>query len=95
MSTWSIYINRCKEKTMQMKIVDVIKKHLVKNGLVMVAEIEEKNDAAGSSVHWMEALRKKGVEVLYMADPMDENCARQLKRFDGKNMSPGDDWEAT
>ena len=28
----------------------------------------------------------KGLEVLYMVDPVDEYCVRQLKEFDGENL---------
>ena len=31
-------------------------------------------------------MRKKGLEVLYMVDPVDEYCVQQLKEFDGKKL---------
>jgi molecular chaperone HtpG len=35
---------------------------------------------------FVEKLRKKGLEVLYMCDPIDEYCVQQLKEFDGKKL---------
>jgi molecular chaperone HtpG len=29
---------------------------------------------------------QKGLEVVYMVDPVDEYCVRQLKEFDGENL---------
>lgn len=36
---------------------------------------------------FLERLKKKGYEVLYMIDPIDEYCMQQLKEFDGKKMA--------
>merc|ERR1712182_43709 len=41
-----------------------------------------------SSSPFIETLRKKGLEVLYMVDPIDEYCVQQLKEDDGKKPSP-------
>ena len=40
--------------------------------------------AAVSSSQFLENLRKKGLEVLYMVDLIDEYGVHQLKEFDGK-----------
>ncbi|CAJ1405766.1 unnamed protein product [Effrenium voratum] len=41
---------------------------------------------AVSSSPFLETLRKKGIEVIYMTDPVDEYCVQQLKEFDGKKL---------
>merc|ERR1711937_526144 len=41
---------------------------------------------AVSSSPFIETLRKKGLEVIYMVDPVDEYAVQQLKEFDGKKL---------
>merc|ERR1719450_1701722 len=35
---------------------------------------------------FMEAFKKRGLEVLYMVDPIDEHATQQLKEYDGKKL---------
>merc|ERR1711964_614377 len=39
-----------------------------------------------SSSPFIETLRKKGYEVVYMCDPIDEYAVQQLKEYDGKKL---------
>merc|ERR1712139_564842 len=42
--------------------------------------------ASVSSSPFIETLKKKGLEVVYMCDPIDEYCVQQLKEFEGKKL---------
>merc|ERR1719346_309882 len=46
----------------------------------------ESKDAVKSSA-FVERLTKKGFEVLFMTEPIDEYCVQQLKEYDGKQMT--------
>merc|ERR1711870_145290 len=45
----------------------------------------ESKDVVGSS-SFVETLKKRGLECLYMTEPVDEYVVQQLKEFDGKNL---------
>jgi len=45
----------------------------------------ESNDQVKSSA-FVERLTKKGFEVLFMTEPIDEYCIQQLKEYDGKEL---------
>jgi len=45
---------------------------------------ESKEQVANSS--FVERVRKRGYEVIYMIEPIDEYCVQQLKEYDGKQL---------
>merc|ERR1719189_288338 len=45
----------------------------------------ESKDVVGSSA-FVERLKKRGFECVYMTEPIDEYVVQQLKEFDGKNL---------
>merc|ERR1712159_834114 len=58
----------------------------MKEGQNDIYYITGESIAAVSSSPFLEGLRKKGLEVLYMVDPVDEYCVQQLMEFDGKKL---------
>merc|ERR1711915_998038 len=58
----------------------------MKEGQDAVYYITGESIAQVSSSPFLESLRKKGLEVLYMVDPVDEYSVQQLKEFDGKKL---------
>merc|ERR1711967_186848 len=94
-------LNISREMLQRSQILKVIKKNLVKKALEMFNEIAEnaedfnkfyeqfgKNIKLG--IHedspFIEQLKKRGYEVLFMTDPIDEYAVQQLKEYDGKKL---------
>jgi len=90
------------DNTNRIKIAELLRFHTSKSGEELVSLKEyvdrmkdnqkdiffitgESRQSVATSP-FLEGLRKKGYEVIYMVDPIDEYAVQQLKEFDGKKL---------
>lgn len=57
----------------------------LKQNLTFTLPAGETKDQVANSA-FVERLRKHGLEVIYMIEPIDEYCVQQLKEFEGKTL---------
>ena len=58
----------------------------MKDGQQSIYYITGESKAAVAASPFLEGLRKRGLEVLYLVDPIDEYMVQQLKDYDGKKL---------
>jgi len=58
----------------------------MKEGQKDIYFITGETKSSVSNSPFIEGLKKKGIEVVYMIDPIDEYVIQQLKDFDGKKL---------
>jgi len=90
------------DQTSRMKIADLLRFHTSKSGEDMISfkdyiqrmkeeqksvfYITGESKASVAASPFMEGLKKRGLEVLYLVDPIDEYMVQQLKEYDGKKL---------
>merc|ERR1719336_615906 len=83
------------DSTNRKKLADFLRYHSSQSGDEAVALKENQKDIyyitgesreAVQNSAFVERVKKRGFEVLYMVDPIDEYCVQQLKEYEGHNL---------
>eukprot|EP00917_Polyrhabdina_sp_WS-2016_P031855 GHVP01067968.1.p1 GENE.GHVP01067968.1~~GHVP01067968.1.p1 ORF type:complete len:357 (+),score=77.63 GHVP01067968.1:169-1239(+) len=90
------------DSTHRSKIIDLLRYHTSKSGdeMISLREYVDRMQEGQKEIYYLtgeskasvavspftEALRKKGIEVVYMVDPIDEYAVQQVKEYDGKKL---------
>merc|ERR1711937_169991 len=90
------------DSTNRTKLADLLRYQTSKSGdeMISLKEYVDRMKEGQSDIYYMtgesvaqvssspfiETLRKKGFEVLFTVDPIDEYCVQQLKEYDGKKL---------
>merc|ERR1712205_296727 len=93
------------DSTNRTKIAELLRFHTTKSGEDLISlkdyisnmKEEQQNiyfitgesKKAVENAPFLERLKKKGLEVMYMTDPVDEYMVQQMKDFDGKKLVSG------
>ncbi|CAO2607571.1 Putative heat shock protein HSP 90-beta-3 [Lemmus lemmus] len=77
-------LNISREMLQQSKILKYVSRMKETQKSIYYITGESKEQVANSA--FVERVRKRGFEVVYMTEPIDEYCVQQLKEFDGKSL---------